>query len=289
MAVKTKVLHAVFAVAFVLILLTPLLFIDLTGEKVSEWERRTLAAYPRLADALRHPRGFIEEFDAWFSDHVGFRENSIGLYRELIQWSGSGHYQEGSHMVFVGKDGYCYYGGIMADWGKSREPDVPLLLSTEQLQSLAEGLLATRVFLKDRDIPLIVVFCADKEDVYPEYYPKSIIYNPDPIQLDIVAEYVKSYTGIDLFNTKECLLLAKANYEVFNKDGNQYMLTHYNEIGAFFAYRELMKHIRTYIPKMEVLSLDDIEITYANIGIYPDIPDVCLKKSGVSVAQCEQF
>jgi hypothetical protein len=37
-------------------------------------------------------------------------------------------------------------------------------------------------------------------------------------------------------------------------------ITHYNEIGAFFAYRELMNHINAYYPDIIPYSLGDINI-----------------------------
>ena len=39
-------------------------------------------------------------------------------------------------------------------------------------------------------------------------------------------------------------------------------LVHYTEIGAFFVYRELMKHINKYFPDIVPYELSDIEISY---------------------------
>jgi len=61
--------------------------------------------------------------------------------------------------------------------------------------------------------------------------------------------------------------------------GDKFILLHYNEIGAFFAYQELMKHITVYMPEMKPFTLDDVVITYADRGSYPNIPDVQLKKA----------
>ena len=50
-------------------------------------------------------------------------------------------------------------------------------------------------------------------------------------------------------------------------------LVHYNEIGAFFAYRELMRHVNIYFPEIIPYELDDINIGYDRTGI----PDVSIK------------
>jgi len=149
-------------------------------------------------------------------------------------------------------------------------------LSDEQIEGLAYGLEEIKTYLDNKGIPLVVMFCADKESIYPEYYPRTIIRGPEPIQLDIITEYVRSHTDVDVFNIKDCLVAVKDEYLVFDKNSDD--LTHYNEIGAFFAYQELTRHISKYFPDIEPFTLEDVDITYNDRGAYHDIPDVQLKQ-----------
>jgi hypothetical protein len=71
-----------------------------------------------------------------------------------------------------------------------------------------------------------------------------------------------------LFLVTERLFTAR---EVKNK--NLVPLAHYNEIGAFFAYSELMKHINKYLPILIPIKMDDIKISYDK----KEIPNVTLK------------
>jgi hypothetical protein len=44
-------------------------------------------------------------------------------------------------------------------------------------------------------------------------------------------------------------------------------LTHYNSIGGFIEYQELIRHMKEYFPNMEALSFDDVNIYYDEDGI----------------------
>jgi hypothetical protein len=41
---------------------------------------------------------------------------------------------------------------------------------------------------------------------------------------------------------------------------------HYNQIGAFFAYRELMKHINLHLPEIIPYELKDVDVKYDEKG-----------------------
>jgi hypothetical protein len=138
-------------------------------------------------------------------------------------------------------------------------------LSDKQLHNMANKLEEVKTFLDIKGIPLVVMLCADKESVYPEFYPKSIKPGPEPIQLDIITNYLLDRTSVDIFNIRQALLAEKANYLLYYKIDAQWFtngFAHYNEIGAFFAYRELMKHINIHIPNITPYELDEIEISY---------------------------
>jgi hypothetical protein len=274
---KNKVLCAVYSIIFVFMLVMPMAFVNLYGGVVSAKENRTLATRPPISYMFKHPRDFIRMFDDWFSDNVGFREGFIDYYKKFMNLESNIQYTDGQYLMLIGEQGHHYFAHTKG-WMISKFQGQPFV-SEEQLQGLADGLNKAKQYLDEKGIPLIVMFCADKEEIYPEYYPKSILRGPEPTQLDRITEYTRSHAGVDLFNIKECLLLAKQNYPVFDKVGDAAgILSHYNEIGAFFAYQELMKHIKVYISEMDAFTLNDVDITYTERGIYPNIPDVHLKR-----------
>ena len=275
---RIKILNIVFAVIFVSMLIVPLVFLDPEGGIASEQENRMLAARPTISDLTDDPRGFIRLFDNWFTDNTGFRPDMISLYKQLDRLETQGQYANGDYINLIGREGHHYFAGyegilIMKYQGK-------FFLGDDVLEEFAASLDEARTYLEDRDIPFTMMICTDKESVYPEYYPESIIRGPGPALLDTVTDYLKENTEIDIFNTKECLLAEKENYYVYNKSAGD--VGHWNEVGAFFVYRELMKHIGAYIPGTEPLTIDDIDIVYSEDGI-PCVTlkqDVAYKKLG---------
>jgi hypothetical protein len=97
------------------------------------------------------------------------------------------------------------------------------------------------------------------------------------IQLDIITAYLQEHTDVDVFNIRQALLAEKNNYLLYplvdNWTAAPRDIAHYNEIGAFFAYRELMKHINIYFPEIIPYELDDVDISDDRI----ETPNVSLK------------
>lgn len=255
---RTKIFQITFAVVFMTLLIMPLAFVDLYGGKVSERENRVLTARPPISLAFEWPRGFIRQLDNWFSDNVGFREQMIGLYKMINQTETQGQYTNGQYIYLIGEEGHHFFADVDGDMIPKYQGKP--ILSGKQLSSLTNGLGSIKDYLDEKGIPLIVMFCVDKETIYPEFYPRTIRRGPEPIQLDIITEYIESHTDVNVFNIRARLLREKGNYFLYNKSIGD--LTHYNQTGAFFAYQELMKHINEYFPDIRAISLEDITITY---------------------------
>ncbi len=275
---KTKAVNVVLIAVFLLALLLPAVFINPAGGRVSQKENRMLASRPPFAEMLTSPSEYIRQFDRFFADNVGFREPLIDGYDRFFARVGNNvQYTEGQTPMLIGEEGHHYHaGGRMIEKFQGKP-----FLSAAQIAGLAEGLESAKQYLEDRGIPLIFMLCTDKETVYPEYYPPSILRGPGPTPVESITRYLRERTDVDLFDIRECLLAAKKEYLVYPKDGDINILSHYSQIGGFFAYQELMKHIGRYRPELEAFTLDDVLITTETIGSYPDIPNVQLKQGPV--------
>jgi hypothetical protein len=263
---KARVLESGFVIVFLLMLTAPLVCINLYSDRSSEKENRMLANPPQLDDIKEHPKVFIREFDAWFKDSVGFREQAIGLYN-VVYNNGllNGRYKVGQDVYLVGQEGHHY-------WASENGNLIPryqgkAVFSNKQLRDFAVHLDAIRDYLSKKNIPFIVMFCADKETIYPEYYPRSIKYGGEPVQLDVITKYLQNNTSVDVFNIRQALWAEKNKYPLFPKTEIRSDLAHYNEIAGFFAYRELMKHISNYFPDITSFTTDDVTIAVDNEGI----------------------
>jgi hypothetical protein len=235
-------------------------------------ENRMLAQRPSVADIKDRPGVFVRQFDEWFKDSTGFREKLLVLYKAVNEnkWLNNVvQYTDGRYVYLVVKKGHHYFAytdGWMISKFQGKE-----FLSSEKMSKMAAKLEMVKIYLENKAIPLVVMFCTDKESVYPEYYPKSIKRGPEPIQLDVITNYLQKNTSVDVFNIRQALLAEKDTnllYAVSSGD-----LVHYTQIGAFFAYRELMRHVNVYFPRIIPYELDDLEISYNEKGI----PNIRLK------------
>ena len=265
-----RILNGIFITLFIAMLTLPLVFVDLSSDRVSVNENRMLANRPRLADIKNHPGTFVREFDAWFRDSTGFRERLVALYNVMgaNRWLNGIRYTEGQIVYLIGESGHIFCSGwegfslIEKFQGKQ-------FLTDDQLTNMANKLEEVKTYLDKKGIPLIVMFCADKESIYPEFYPKSIKRGPEPIQLDVITSYLQEKTNVDIFNIRQALLTEKNDFLLYNKIDTKsftYRFIHYNEIGAFFAYRELMKHINIYLPELTSYGLEDVDLHYGEKG-----------------------
>jgi len=240
----------------------PLVFVDLSSERFSAQENRMLAKYPKLTDIKSHPGDFIRGFDAWFKDSTGFREKFIRIYKKAKKVDGvfgQGTYLDGISIVLIGKQGHHFhtsYNQLLPIYqGKRWLDDVQSYELSMKLNEINE-------YLHERNIPFVVMLCADKESIYPEYYPDFVIKGPEPTSLDVVIDYLFGHTNVDFFCIKERFLREKENYLLFPKTGNIWELLHYNETGSFIAYQKLMQHIGKYFSDLKPPSLEDVDITY---------------------------
>jgi len=265
-----RVLNKCFVVLFMAMLALPLIFIDLSSNRLSVKENRMLAERPRITKMKNHLGTFIRQFDAWFKDSTGFREQLLTLYNvmEINKKSGV-KYKKGQAVLLIGEYGHHYYAGQNGYMIPRFQGEK--FLSDEQLANTANKLEDIKVYLNKKGISFVVMFCTEKETIYSEFYPKSIKRGPEPIQLDIITNYLQEHTSVDVFNIKQALLAEKNNYMLYPVSFGD--LAHYTEMGAFFAYRELMKYINIYFPEITPYEMNDIKISYDNEGI----PDVSLK------------
>jgi hypothetical protein len=212
---KIKIFNTIFAIIFIVMLLIPLFLTDLRNGLVSVEENRMLADRPPLS-SINHPRTFIQNFNGWFNDHIGFREKFISLQRTLNRFQKEGpQYREGNLTYIVGKEGHHFYTGSNYEMISKFQGDP--IFTNSQLQQFAQSLTDVRNFLAEKDIPFVVMFCTDKESIYPEYYPEAIRRGPEPNQLDFITSYLKTNTVIDVFNIRQALAEQKKTLSVVPK------------------------------------------------------------------------
>jgi len=263
-----RILRNGFIIIFMAMLILPLVFVDLSSDRVSVKENRKLANHPSISDIKNHPKKFVRDFDAWFKDSTGFREQFLALYNVVgkNKYLRGIRYTNGQYVYLVGEKGHHYFADVNGYLIPKFQGEQ--FLTDEQLSGMAGKLEEIKTYLDKKGIPFVVMICTNKESIYPEFYPKSIKHGPEPVQLDVITNYLQEHTSVDVFSIKQALLAEKNNYLMYPVSSGD--LAHYTEIGAFFTYRELMKHINSYFPEITPYDVNDIEISYDEKNtVYP--------------------
>jgi hypothetical protein len=230
-------------------------------------ENRMLKEFPTFAD---HPEldagekliNYAWDFEAYVKDRVAFRAQFVGIGKQIRDFVKPVVYREGQLVYLNGRENHKYYAG-MNGWLIEKFQGKPLL-TAEQLQKLSAGLNNIADYLGERNIPLIIIICPDKDSVYPEYYPEIFKQAVAPIPLDIVTDYLNSNVNASVYSSKDELIANKEQFRTYNKSEGD--LSHYNSVGGFIEYQELIRHLKEYFLEMEVLSFDDVDISYNENG-----------------------
>ena len=214
--------------------------------KISEREKRNLAEFPnRLPGHELFPR----EFDKYIDDRVGFRDKMINYHSYIWEKLPFSKVVDEKVKGFVGKDNFLF--GNVINETITRYAGI-ITYSQEQLEYFKYHIDKAVKFYKEKDIKLYVMVPPNKFAVYGENYSPYIKRNTkepiykrlDDFLTNNVDEYVPIYRK---------LLEQKSKYLLYYKEDS-----HWNSIGAYYAYLELSKKIKEDFPDFKIIEEDDL-------------------------------
>ena len=115
--------------------------------------------------------------------------------------------------------------------------------------------------LKKRNIDFILMICPNKEFVYSDYLPNYINLKDYVSPGDKFVEYITNTTDIKVVYPKKELLKFKNKYQLYYKYDH-----HWNSLGGYIGYLDLMKGLDMYDNKENLDSVDIIkhDFSYRN-------------------------
>lgn len=239
------------------------LFIDL--EVYPNCEKRELADKPKFELS----KEYINQFEAYFDDHFGLRNLMIHL-NGTIRYSVFNSSSKPQKAV-IGSNEWFYYTSvsdkIMGSYANKN------LIAQFELDSLSKEWANRKALLKDHDIEYYMVVWPNKPTIYPEYIPyKMSIQKKDTIsKIDQIIDYLESkYTPVELIDIRDELLAEKEENKLYCQHDS-----HWNDLGAFIAYQNLMQKMNMIPYKM-----DDFDISWedSNKGGLIDVMGLCNSK-----------
>ncbi len=248
--------ESVFAGVFMLILVAPVLQMKFNWFPVLESaEKRTLAKKPELAFDPEYP----VQYETYFNDHFGFRNY-------LVRWGAdlkTKVMRSSTHpeLVQFGRNDWLYYnrldGKIFKSYTRTN------LLPDSVLRAVGAKWEKNRSRYEALGAKYLRGFWPNKHSIYEDYLPrvmKAQIQDTIP-RVDQIIRYLQQ-TGspVALTDVRGELRRLKDSVQLYHKFD-----THWNNFGAFVAYREFFKQHAEELG-MPPKSIDDFDITWERFG-----------------------
>lgn len=259
-----RLLRLTIAILFFLILWIPIIqMIHPILPEMKSTENRELAKTPKIRFSLKGLRNYMKQLNMYINDHYGFRNFIIRvncmIHVNLLHTSPT-------RDVVLGREGWLYwdnnnYGNNLKDfYGESN-------FSEAHLDNIIENIIKIDRFCEERGILFKIVLAPNKHTIYPEFLPLNIKNRQGAsTRLDQVKNYL-------IRNKLESVLIDLRPTLVFSKNMEFHPLyyltdTHWNQLGAFIAYTEIVKNLRLRYPQIRILDIKNYRVvTKENNGL----------------------
>jgi hypothetical protein len=234
-----------------------------TGEVM---ENRLPAPAPELPRSAAEIGSFSQRFDAWFADHFGFRgslikwntvatvlwlSSSPDVSSSLDETGGVQHSIDPLRRTTIKGDGdwFYYFGPGMLDDYRGLSP-----MSTGELEQWRRGFEGRWRDLAAYGIDYLLVFVPEKQSIYPEHLPDAIERH-GPSRSEQLATHPLAHSDLPLLYLRPVLERAKAKRRTYHRTG-----THWNDFGAFEAYRSILERLAPAHPPLNPPTLADFRL-----------------------------
>lgn len=252
-----------FLVIFFVLLFIPMSHINI--EEKSDAENRMLAAYKPLITSDRKINfNFGNDFENWFNDRFNFRKSLISIYgiRYIVDK------YINTQKVLGGKDGWLFYqneGRAVRCYQNLKQYD------DNELKFIVTMLDVINEYCEQNNKHFYFVIVPDKSKIYGEYYTDLVNkVNPDTESRAIqLVEALRLYTRVNTIYLQDTLASKKGQDLLYYKQD-----THWNSLGAYRGYEDIIKTIQNDLPDIKKFSFDKY-IEEENFGDLNEmLPDI---------------
>ncbi len=244
--------NVIFVSFSVFLLIFPLT--KISSEQISSVENRRLNAFPSFIvnDIFNYDYG--KQFEGWLNDHFRGRDKVL-KYNSQIEAFLAGRIE--NEQAFEGKNNWLFYKGdnSIANFQNLNN------FSDDELRNIKERLEAKRDYCATIGAKYYVFIAPDKNKIYGEYYPAHYHQANEIGRGEQLYKYLKINSDLNIIYPLHELLVAKNKQEIYYKND-----THWNTVGAFVGYQELIKVIRKDYPELKPFNEDDFIITEKAVG-----------------------
>ena len=223
---------------------------------VSLDEKRVLADMPELKGNWKSIIDYPSDFGKYYQDQWGFRKLFILTYNNIMT-----KYLKSvkRNNVMLGQNKWLYWTG-----GNSFDQySATSALTEKDLERIKTILEERQSFCRHLGIRYLFIIVPNKHSIYDKYIPDWMQKVSNESNLDRIIKYLEDNDStVEILDLRPALLEAKKTYQVYYKTD-----THWNDIGAFIAYKTIMEKLSEWFPQIEPRSLSDYKmLPYINTG-----------------------
>lgn len=252
-----------FLTVFFVFLFVPMSHIN--QEEISKDENRTLAQLQPLFNEDKELNiEFGKQFNEWFNDRFCLRQFFLDTYNLKLLLSRNFITKN----VVKGTDNWLFLG-----WKVSIDSYTNNTLFTDdELARIDNYLNSVNRYCITHNKSFYFFIAPDKSKIYPEYYPKSIKKVSDTSKTTQLIDYIRKNSKVKVIYPKDRLISKKNNNLLYWKDD-----THWNLLGAYYGYSELINFIKKDYPKLQKYKVQEYTIEKHTGDLYKMTP-VILRK-----------
>ncbi len=228
-----------------------------SDEEILSSELRQPAKLPEVNSLLkkRNPFEYIRELEQYYKDRFGFRKNMIQSYSiAKVFWLG----ESSSSNVILGKKGWFF----LSKAANQNELNYYRAINpyTEEELTTCKFILEKRKkWLAIKGIHYLLVIAPNKTTIYSELLPESISRVTKESRLDQLISYMKQNSDVEILDLRSSLLFAKEKELMYHPRD-----THWNDLGAFVAYQQIVNSFSDSYPRLKQLSRANFKILTYN-------------------------
>lgn len=213
-------------------------------------EKRKMAVKPQLQ--LSRPWDFKIKYEDYFNDNFGFRTHLL-YYHNLftVKYFNTSP----TNKVLLGRRGWLFMAKEtenrnVVDYFRALKP-----FTAAELREWRQLLMQRWSWLRKRGIAYLFVIVPNKSTIYPECMPAGIRRLHRQSRMDQLLEALQEEGAFPTIDLRETLLAAKRSQRIYHKTDS-----HWNELGAYFAYQKIMEKLAMDFPDLKVAALNEFSI-----------------------------
>lgn len=227
--IKSKALVGIFIFSIIL----PSLIYQLTNSSAKQLtENRILKQEPNLS--INNIMNYPKDYEDYYNDNLAYK-NSLVRLNSIIKYEVFN--VSPAKYVIKGNDGWLFYNSkYKSDADTLGDYQHTNRYNENELANIKNMMVDKEKFLKEKGIKMYVLIPPNKSQVYSEFMPSKYKRLEGSSKIEELIDYLRTNTDIPIIDPKQKLMDYKSKYQLYYK-----LDTHWNSLGAYIGYTELMK------------------------------------------------